>query len=285
MHEDFADRIRVKGNAPHLLEQYLQKKGFIPFGRTKTSTLLDYIPSMKESVQSTLPPKFIVHIGGGVCDVYQPAEAQVKITQNLLHIMDDYKFPVFILTKNRLALRDVDLLKKINKDTYACCSYTITLADETSQKIFEPNASTTQERFDAIKTLRKEGIHAGVHFYPVLPFIGDTDKNMHRIYSQAKKAGAEFVYCWGLTLKPGRNKQEFLQTLKEHVPSLYGKYKRLYNNNNRYGNADVSQFKKMGLVWPQSIQIRVRIWHTLCSQAVYSRRTHQNESTTVRNAD
>lgn len=198
MHEDFAERIKVKVNAPHLLEQYLRKKGFIPFGREKTSTLVDFIPSLKEKAQLTQPGKFILHIGGGVCDVYQPAEKEVEITRKLLQIACDYKFPVIILTKNHLVLRDLDLLKKINENNYACCSFTITLANEKMQKIFEPKASTTKERFDAIKTLRKEGIHSGVYFYPVLPFIGDTDKNMQSIYDNAKKTGAEFVYCWGV---------------------------------------------------------------------------------------
>ncbi len=251
MHEDFGERIRVKVNAPHLLEQYLRKKGFIPFRREKTSTLVDFIPSLKEGAQLTQPGKFILFIGGGVCDVYQPAEAQVEMTRKLLQIAYDYQFPVSILTKNRLVLRDLDLLKKINEDTHARCSFTITLADEKIQSIFEPKASTTQERFEAIKTLRKEGIHSGVYFYPVLPFIGDTDENMHAIYEKAKRVRAEFVYCWGLTLKPGRNKQEFLLTVKKYLPSLLSKYQKLYGNNNKYGNVDQNQFKKMGLVWPE----------------------------------
>lgn len=191
MHEDFAERIKVKANAPQLLEQYLRKNKFIPLRREKTSTLLDFAPALKKQV--TQPAKFILFIGGGVCDVYQPAENETQMTRTLLGIAHDYKFPVCILTKNTLVLRDLDLLKKINKDSYACCSFTITLKDDT-QKIFEPNASTTKERFEAIKTLRDNGIHAGVYFYPVLPFIGDTNKNMQGIYDTAKKVKAEFVY-------------------------------------------------------------------------------------------
>ena len=248
MHKDFAERIKVKVNAPQLLEQYLRKNKFIPLRREKTSTLLDFAPGLKEQV--TQPAKFILFIGGGVCDVYQPAERETQMTRTLLGIAHDYKFPVCILTKNTLVLRDLDLLKKINKDSYACCSFTITLKGDT-QKIFEPNASTTKERFEAVKTLRDNGIHAGVYFYPVLPFIGDTNENMQGIYATAKKVKAEFVYCWGLTLKPGRSKQEFLYTVKKHFPSLLPKYKKLYGNNHTYGHCDVDQFKKMGLEYPE----------------------------------
>jgi len=250
MHADFGERIRIKINAPQLFEQFLKKKGFIPLHRKKTSTLVDFLPS-KDSIQFHQPGKFLVHIGGGVCDVYQPAEKEIKITRKLLQIVYDYKFPVYILTKNKLVLRDLDLLKKINKETYANVSFTITLADEKVQKIFEPRASTTQERFEAIKKLRDEGIHSGVYFYPTLPFIGDTDENMQLIYKQAKKVGAEFIYCFGLTLKPGRNKKEFFQTLEKHFPSLLPKYEKLYGNEDKYGTLDVDQATKIGLPWPE----------------------------------
>ncbi|MFX0151757.1 MAG: radical SAM protein, partial [Candidatus Hodarchaeota archaeon] len=220
MHDDYANRIRVKINAPDLLEQFLRKSNFLPIHREKTSTLVDFIPSQKR-VQYQKQGYFILFIGGGVCDVYQPAEKKIKITRKLLQIAYDYSLPVFILTKNILVLRDLDLFKKINKDSYACVSFTITHTNEKIQKIFEPRASTTQERFNAIKKLRQEGIHSGIYFYPVLPFIGDTDKNMKEIYHQAKSVDSEFVYCCGLTLKPGRSKKEFLDTIQSHFPELH----------------------------------------------------------------
>lgn len=251
MHEDYADRIRVKINAPTLLEQFLKKKGFVPIRGERTSTLVDYLPSLKGQADFHNKAPFILYIGGGVCDVYQPAERKVRITQKLLQIAHDYSFPVMVLTKNKSVLRDLDLLKKINEDNYACVNFTITLSEEKMQKIFEPRASTTQERFRAIKKLREEGIHSGVYFYPTLPFIGDTDENMEAIYNQAKAVDAEFVYCWGLTLKPGRSKNEFLQTIEKNLPSFLPKYRKLYANNDKYGNLDEKQFKKMDLVWPE----------------------------------
>ncbi|MHA1592248.1 MAG: radical SAM protein [Candidatus Heimdallarchaeaceae archaeon] len=251
MHDDFASRIRVKKNAPQLLEEYLKKNGFFPINRKKTHSLVDYFPDLRESADTKHKGKFVIFIGGGVCDVYQPVEKEVKMTRKLLEIAYDYKFPVFFLTKNNLILRDLDLLKKINEDSHVSACFTITLADEKKQKIFEPKASTSQERFEAIEKLRKEGIHSGVYFYPTLPFIGDTDENMNAIYKSAKEVDAEFVYCYGLTLKPGRNKIEFMQTLSEHFPDIYPMYEVLYGNNDKYGNLDREKFKEMGLIWPE----------------------------------
>lgn len=249
MHEEFGDLIKVKKNAPELLKKFLKDKGFFPVHKKEQFAIYEFFPDLKESAKSHKYGKAIINIGGGVCDVYQPAEKEVKMTRKLMEIVHDYKFPLWILTKNDLVLEDIDLLKEINKDSYACVNFTITLADEKAQRIFEPRASSSQERFDAIKALRKEGIHSGVYFYPALPFIGDTIKNVEAIYKQAKEVGAEFVYSAGLTLKPGRSKDEYMNAISRHYPDLFQKYEVLYGNNNKYGMLDVDRFKEMGLIW------------------------------------
>ena len=251
MHDDFGQRIRVKKNAPDLLELYFKKQSLFPINRKKTSTLVDYFPNLRESADSSKKKKFVLFIGGGVCDVYQPAEKEVKMTRKLLQIAYDYKIPVFFLTKNILILRDLDLLKKINEESYACACFTITLADEKKRKVFEPNASSSQERFEAIEKLRDEGIHSGIYFYPTLPFIGDTVENMNSIYKTGKAVGAEFIYCWGLTLKPGRNKKQFMKALQDYFPEYYPKYKELYGNEDKYGNLDSTKLEELGLIWPE----------------------------------
>jgi DNA repair photolyase len=250
MHEDFGTRIRVKTNADYLLKEFLKKKGVFPYHQTENYRLYDFLPSLKEDNKKSRSGRFIICVGGGICDVYQPAEKEVKITLKLLEILYNFAMPVRILTKSNLVLRDLELLKKINHDSNVYVNFTITLADDDVQKIFEPHASSSSERFEAIKQLRKEGIHSGIYLLPTLPFIGDTEENMKTIYKKAKSVGAEFVYCGGLTLKPGRNKNEFFSVLKEHYPKLLPKYKQLYSNNSKYGNYDYEQFKKLGLSSP-----------------------------------
>jgi DNA repair photolyase len=247
MHDDFGTRIRAKVNAPHLLERFLSKrKGLIPVNRpssTKTRLFLD---------KGNIPkPRFILFIGGGICDVYQPAEKKVKLTRKLLQLAYDYNVPVTFLTKNTLVLRDLDLLKEINKVTYTSVNFTITHVEDSIQAIFEPGASSSTDRFEAVKILRKEGIHSGIYFYPPLPFIGDTDENMNAIFKKAQENQAEFVYVWNLTLKPGRNKRCFLETIKKHFPHLYTNYNQLYGNNNKYGTLDHKKLKLLGLNYPE----------------------------------
>ncbi|MFW9922886.1 MAG: radical SAM protein [Candidatus Thorarchaeota archaeon] len=251
MHDDFSGKLKVKINAPQLFEKFLKSKGFNSVHRKEQYEMFDFFPGLKEDKKRYRVAKSIINIGGGVCDVYQPLEEEVKMTRKLLEIVYDYQMPLWILTKNDLVLRDIDLIKEINKETYACVNFTITLANEREQKIFEPGASTTEERFQAIKEFRKAGIHSGVYFYPTLPFIGDTEENIKNIYERAKKVDTEFIFCGSLTLKPGRNKNEFLQTIKQNFPQFLSNYEILYGNNNKYGMLDIEKFNEFNLVWPE----------------------------------
>jgi len=242
MHEDYGIRIRVKVNAPTMLEEYLQKKGFLPVNRPKTGTLLDYFPDKR---QATNKGKFTINISGGVCDIYQPAEAVVQMSRKLLQIVLDFEFPVFLLTKNKLVLRDIDLLKKINENARATVCMSISLSDDRLARIFEPRASTTSERFDALRTLHDAGIRTGIWFMPILPWIGDTDENVDAVFHRARNAGVEYVDCGGLTLKPGRQKKGFFKVLEERFPELVERYTILYGNEDKYGSPDREQIRKL----------------------------------------
>ncbi|MBS4931604.1 MAG: radical SAM protein [Clostridiales bacterium] len=244
MHDDFGNVLRVKENADKLLADFFRKKGY-------------YSQSMENRQLSLfdedIPKKdtFTVLAGGGVCDVYQPAERKVRLMRRCLQTAYDYGIPVILITKSKYVLDDIDLLKKINEQNYAAVHITITLDDEEKQKLFEPRASTTTERFETLKKLREEGIHGGIYSLPVLPFIGDTHENVSALYQRALQAGAEFVYSGSLTLTPGRNKEEFLSVIATHMPELLEKYKRLYSNRDQYGAMDQNKKHFYGIVEPE----------------------------------
>ncbi len=248
LHDEFSNIIKVKVNAPELLEQYLRNRGFYPVNRQRTETLVDFIPNYREFAKQNIPSKFILFIGGGICDVYQPAEEVLSVTRKLLQIAYDYNFPIRTLTKNSLVLRDIDLFKKIHKQSFARMSLTITLSDQEEQKIFEPRASTTEERFSAVQKLREEGLPAGVYMTPLLPFIGDTRKNLEDLFRRCKEVNAEFVITGGLTLRQGKHKEEMFSVIKEHYSELHEQYTKLYTNNNPSGIPDAYYSNKLNLV-------------------------------------
>lgn len=106
-----------------------------------------------------------------VTDAYQPIESKYKLTRQCLEILLQSQFPVDILTKSPLVLRDTDLIKKF-KDIEV--GITITTNDEKMQKIFEPNAPSIIARIRTLKTLHDSGIKTYAFIGPVLPMNPET---------------------------------------------------------------------------------------------------------------
>lgn len=101
-----------------------------------------------------------------VTDAYQPVEGKYKLTRQCLEILLPYRFPVNILTKSPLVLRDMYLIRKFEDIEVGI---TITTDDEKIRKIFEPNAPPIEARIHALKILHKSGIRTYVFIGPLLP--------------------------------------------------------------------------------------------------------------------
>jgi hypothetical protein len=203
----------------------------------QSETLVQYISDQeKAKIMDTGPRKIIVGVSGGVSDAYQQAEEEYRITRQVLETLCDFRLPVFILTKSNRVLRDLDLLKEIHKQAFVSVCFSITLHEEKMQTIFEPKASATWERFEALKEIRKAGLYGGVMAYPTIPTIGDTLENMEGLAKEAKNANAEFILFSGMTLKPGRQKDYFFNVVRRQVPRVFGHLQQIYANNHTYGH-------------------------------------------------
>ncbi len=101
-----------------------------------------------------------------VTDPYQPVEGQYKLTRQCLEVLLAYQFPVSILTKSSLVLRDLDLIRKF-KDIEV--GITITTDDDKIRKIFEPNAPPVEARIRGLKELSASGVKTYAFIGPVLP--------------------------------------------------------------------------------------------------------------------
>jgi len=108
--EDFRD-ILVKVNALELLERELPRK------------------RVKGMVGT-----------GSMNDPYTPAEARLNMTGRALQIIARHGFPVHIVTKSDMVVRDLETLCAINERTRAVVSFTVTTADDALSRIVEPGA-------------------------------------------------------------------------------------------------------------------------------------------------
>jgi DNA repair photolyase len=234
--DNFTTHIRIKENAPEILKKELKKLGYSSQSELETETLWPFLPEEDaKRLAMKSPRRIVIGVCGGVSDGYQPAENEHKITHQILETLLDFRLPVMVLTKSNLVLRDIDILEEINKVAFANVVFTVTLHDDETRKIIEPKASSTFERFEALREFRKAGIPGGVMATPIIPWIGTTYENMEGLAREAKSAGAEFIVFGGMTLKPGRQKDYFLSVVRKRFPEYAERIRSAYSNENRYG--------------------------------------------------
>lgn len=169
---------------------------------------------------------------GAMSDPYMHIEQKLGNMRKCLEIIENYGFGVTVLTKSSKILRDLDLLKKINKKAKCVVQMTLTTYDEDLCRIIEPNVETTYERFKTLEVFRDNGIPTVVWICPILPFINDTAENMKGILDYCTRAGVKGIinFGMGVTLREG-NREYFYKKLDEHFPGLKQKYISIYGNN------------------------------------------------------
>ena len=138
---------------------------------------------------------------GSMNDPYMPLERELNLTGRALKVIAQFGFPVHVITKSDLVLRDLDTLCEINR-RYAAVSFTITTTDDELAKRLEPGAPLVSNRLRAIRVLANRGIHTGITMMPVLPFIEDSEDNITQIVQKAHEHGAAYIIpSFGMTLR------------------------------------------------------------------------------------
>jgi len=189
-----------------------------------------------------------VMIGGGVGDSYQPIEEKYQLSRKVLELMDEYNFPVHILTKSTLIERDIDILKKINKKNKAIVSFSFSSVNDEISAIFEPGVPSPSERLKTLTFFKNERIACGMFLLPIIPFITDTPELMEETIRKASEVNLDFIIFGGMTLKEGRQKDYFFQVLKKRYPELIGKYENIYQKN-KWGEAAGGYYNSINLTF------------------------------------
>ena len=198
--EDFDGEVLVKANAIELLRKELARK------RVKGPIGL-----------------------GSMNDCYMPLEREINLTGRALKVIAEFGFPVHVMTKSDLVLRDLDTLVEIAR-CYATVSFTITTADDELGKKLEPGASPVSHRFGAMRALADRGIQTGVSLMPVLPFIEDNEKNIADIVRQTHEHGGTYIIpSFGMTTRD-RQRAYYYARLDELFPGLRHKYERAFGD-------------------------------------------------------
>lgn len=166
---------------------------------------------------------------GSMSDPYNPAEKELLIMRDVLKVIQAFRFPVHILTKSDLVLRDQDIIKEI-ATIKAYVSFTVTTYDDELSKKIEPFAPISSRRIAAMKQLAKSGINTGILLMPTLPYITDNEENIKKIMQIAVDNGASYVIAsFGVTMRD-RQREYYYKKLEENFPSIKEKYIKKYGN-------------------------------------------------------
>ncbi len=180
---------------------------------------------------------------GSAADPYPDVEKDLNLTRNILGIVKRYKFPIHILTKSELILRDMDILNGIKDvailpqdlsdklDNGVIVSFSFSTMDENLAKIIEPGAPSPIKRLEAMKKYSDAGFKTGIINMPVLPFLSDSEKGIETMVKASMKYGANYLLYSGLTLygdAPNDCKTLYFNFLKENYPDLLNEYQNLF---------------------------------------------------------
>ncbi|MGA0600798.1 PA0069 family radical SAM protein [Caulobacter sp. KR2-114] len=157
---DFESRLFFKPEAARLLERELSK------------------PSYRCE---------LIHMGANT-DPYQPQERKLRLTRQILEVLQRFNHPVSVLTKSALVARDIDILAPMAAQRLARAAVSVTTLDRALARAMEPRAATPERRLWAIRQLTAAGIPTTVMFAPVIP--GLNDHEMEAVLQRAAEAGA-----------------------------------------------------------------------------------------------
>lgn len=195
--EDFAHVIKVKENAPALLQRALSKV-----------------------------PVDLVFTGD-----YQAAERKFEVSRRMLEVCRDLGFPVFVLERSPLVLRDLDLLTEIDRRAPSVVAFSILTTPQAPSRaavrLIERLAPPPEKRFAAMERFARAGILTGTCLMPVLPGISDDDAALGSVVRWTAGHGGRFVLVGSMTLSD-QQREHFFGLLDERFTHLQEMYRGLY---------------------------------------------------------
>ncbi len=175
--------VDIKVNAPRILQQQLRR-------RKKTT---------KDPV-----------LFSSVTDAYQPLERRYKVTRTCIELLSRYEFPISILTKSDLMLRDVDLLGQHSENEVGM---TVITLNEKVRRVFESGAVLSKRRLKALKEISGQGIRTYGFVGPIIPELSTT--HLEELIRNLAECGISYALFDRLNIKYG-NRPAIEQALRTH---------------------------------------------------------------------
>ncbi|MEI9922160.1 MAG: radical SAM protein, partial [Bacteroidota bacterium] len=174
---------------------------------------------------------------------YLQFEEELQMTRKILERILHYRFPVHIITRSDLVVRDFDILKEINQQAIlppdlegklpakAFISFSFSTLDNDVAKIFEPGATPPSRRIQTLKETLDAGFYSGVSLMPLLPFISDSDEELEKFYTTFKGLGVKYIMPASIALYgegPAHSKTLVMRAIQKHYKELYDGYDAIF---------------------------------------------------------
>lgn len=176
-------------------------------------------------------------------DPYLQFEQEEQLTRQILERILHYRFPVHIITKSDLIVRDFDLLQKIDKAAIlpadlegklkrgTIITFSFSTVDDAIGKIFEPGATPPSVRLQTLKHTLDSGFLSGVSLMPLIPYITDTGEHLQLMFETFKGIGVNYIFPATITLfgnGSSDSKTLMMRAIAKHYPHLVEKYERFF---------------------------------------------------------
>lgn len=208
---------------------YCREKRYCPFDDVND---FGYVIKVKENAPELLRkalsrlPVDVIATGD-----YQAAEKKFEVSRRILEVCLGLGFPVSVLERSPLVLRDLDLLKEINQRAPSVVFFSMISAPDspTYERVrqMENLAPRMEKRYAAMEQIAKAGILTGISMMPILPGLCDTDENLEATIRCTANHGGKFVIAGGLTLAD-QQRDYFFGVLRDRFPDLLPLYERMY---------------------------------------------------------
>jgi DNA repair photolyase len=176
-------------------------------------------------------------------DPYLHFEEEAGLTRKILEVILKHRFPVHIITRSDLVLRDFDLLHDIDRHAIlpddlratlnrgAIVTFSFSTLDAHIARIFEPGATPPSVRLRAHEHAIREGFLSGISMMPMLPYITDTTESLNVMFSAFQRTGSQYVMPATITLfgtGVSDSRTLVFRAIDKHFPHLSDKYRKLF---------------------------------------------------------
>lgn len=160
-------------------------------------------------------------------DWQQLAEDRYELSRRMLEVVHEFGFPLFVVERSPLLVRDLDLLAAIQQRTWVGVVFSLSNIDPRLKQAFEPRSPGVKRRLQAMAMLAGANILVGAALMPVLPVIGDDEGHLGETLRAIKDHGGSFVLAGGLTME-GIQAERTLAAARRLDPAMEARWRELY---------------------------------------------------------